>query len=125
MCRILPIASRKFSTLKASALFQLYALGASLYIALWAPTQKRGGDSMRKIKAKLSLIVIVLVAVGLMAGCAYTTKDLNEQSVLAINWIQTSAEYRAICYQSYNLAQMNLDSFLASYNFIHNNEYLS
>jgi 5'-nucleotidase (lipoprotein e(P4) family) len=70
---------------------------------------------MQKIKAKFSLIVMVLVAVGLMAGCAYTTKDLNEQSVMAINWVQTSAEFRALSYQSYNLARMNLDSFLASY----------
>jgi 5'-nucleotidase (lipoprotein e(P4) family) len=76
---------------------------------------KKGGDSMQKIKAKFSLIVMVLVAVGLMAGCAYTTKDLNEQSVLAINWVQTSAEFRALSYQSFNLARMNLDSFLASH----------
>jgi hypothetical protein len=115
MCRILPIVSRKFSALKAFALFELYALRASLYIALWAPTQKRGVDSMRKIKAKFSLIVIVLVAVGLMTGCAYNTKDLNEQSVLGINWVQTSAEYRALCYQSFNLSKMNLDAFLATY----------
>lgn len=70
---------------------------------------------MKKIKAKISWVAVVIVAVGLMTGCAYTTKDLNEQSVLAINWVQTSAEYRAICYQSYNVAKMNLDSFLASY----------
>lgn len=70
---------------------------------------------MKKIKAKISLVVVVIVAVGLMAGCAYTTKDLNEQSVLAINWVQTSAEFRALSYQSFNLARMNLDSFLASY----------
>ncbi len=70
---------------------------------------------MQKIKAKFSLIVVVLVAVSLMAGCAYTTKDLNEQSVLAVNWVQTSAEYRALCYQSFNLAKINLDAFLATY----------
>ena len=70
---------------------------------------------MRKIKAKFSLIVTVLVAVGLMTGCAYNTKDLNEQLVMATAWTQTSAEYRALCYQSFNLAKMNLDAFLASY----------
>ena len=58
---------------------------------------------------------MVIVAVGLMTGCAYTTKDLNEQSVLGINWVQTSAEYRALCYQSFNLSKMNLDAFLATY----------
>jgi len=73
---------------------------------------------MKKIKGnkgKFKLAVMVIVAVGLLTGCAYTTKDLNEQSVLAINWVQTSAEYRAISYQAYNLARMNLDNFLASY----------
>jgi 5'-nucleotidase (lipoprotein e(P4) family) len=50
-----------------------------------------------------------------MTGCAYNTKDLNEQSVLGINWVQTSAEYRALCYQSFNLSKMNLDAFLATY----------
>ena len=73
---------------------------------------------MKKIngnKGKFKLAVMVIVAVGLLTGCAHTTKDLNEQSVLAINWVQTSAEYRAISYQAYNLARMNLDNFLASY----------
>jgi 5'-nucleotidase (lipoprotein e(P4) family) len=70
---------------------------------------------MKKIKAKFTLAVMVIVAMGLMTGCAYTTKDLNEQSVLAVNYVQTSAEFRALSYQSYNLAKMNLDSFLASY----------
>ena len=70
---------------------------------------------MKKIKGKLESAVVMIVAVGLLTGCAYTTKDLNEQSVLAINWVQTSAEFRAISYQAYNLAKMNLDSFLATY----------
>ncbi len=70
---------------------------------------------MQKIKAKFSLIVIVLVAVGLMAGCTYTTKDLNEQLVLATLYMQNSAEFRAISYQSFYLARTNLDAYLASY----------
>jgi 5'-nucleotidase (lipoprotein e(P4) family) len=70
---------------------------------------------MKKINGKFKLAVMVLVTMSLLTGCAYTTKDLNEQSVLAINWVQTSAEFRAISYQSYNLARMNLDSFLDSY----------
>jgi 5'-nucleotidase (lipoprotein e(P4) family) len=96
-------------------LFELHALGVSLYVARWAPTHKKGGDSMQKLKTKFSLMLVVLVAAGLMASCAYTTKDLNEQLVMATVWTQTSAEYRALCYQSFNVAQMNLDAFLASY----------
>jgi 5'-nucleotidase (lipoprotein e(P4) family) len=70
---------------------------------------------MKKIKAKISWAVVVVVAVGFVTGCAYTTKDLNEQLVMATAWTQTSAEYRALCYQSFNLSKMNLDNFLASY----------
>ena len=70
---------------------------------------------MKKIKVKLSWVVVVFVAVGLMTACTHTQKDLNEQSVLAITWVQTSAEFRALSYQSYNLARANLDAFLASY----------
>ena len=46
---------------------------------------------------------------------AYTTQDLNEQLVMATLWMQTSAEYRALCYQAFNLARMNLDAFLDSH----------
>jgi 5'-nucleotidase (lipoprotein e(P4) family) len=45
----------------------------------------------------------------------YTAEDLNEQLVMAALWMQTSAEYRALCYQAFNLAQMNLDQFLKDY----------
>jgi 5'-nucleotidase (lipoprotein e(P4) family) len=45
----------------------------------------------------------------------YTTMDLNEQLVMATLWMQASAEYRAICYQSFNWARMNLDAFMAVY----------
>ena len=70
---------------------------------------------MKEIKSKLKLAAVILVTLSFLIGCAYTTKDLNEQSVLALNWVQTSAEFRAISYQNYNLAKMNLDRFLASY----------
>ena len=63
-----------------------------LIISCGHPTEKKGGTSMKKIKGnkgKFKLAVMVIVAVGLLTGCAHTTKDLNEQSVLAINWVQT------------------------------------
>ena len=46
---------------------------------------------------------------------ASTTQDLNEQLVMATLWMQTSAEFRAHCYQAFNLARMNLDAFLDSH----------
>jgi len=81
---------------------------------------------MKKINKRLSLLVIIFVAVSMLsiggpftanslADSHYTTKDLNEQLVMATLWVQTSAEFRALCYQSFNLAKMNLDAFLATY----------
>lgn len=42
----------------------------------------------------------------------YTQKDLNEQAVMALLWMQTSAEYRELCYQAYNVAKMRVDEAL-------------
>jgi predicted secreted acid phosphatase len=79
---------------------------------------------MKQIRQKINTAVVIIVAVGLIAFGSqilakgpdqYTMQDLNEQSVMAINWVQTSAEFRALFYQSYNLARMSLDAFLASY----------
>ena len=34
---------------------------------------------------------------------------------MATLWMQTSAEFRALCYQAFNLARMNLNAFLDSH----------
>jgi 5'-nucleotidase (lipoprotein e(P4) family) len=94
---------------------QIGLLPGASYAARGAPTKMKGGDLMKEIKSRLKLAVVVMVAMGFLISCAYTTKDLNEQSVLALDWVQTSAEFRAISYQNYNLARMNLDRFLSSY----------
>lgn len=43
-----------------------------------------------------------------------TVKDLNEQTVMALVWMQASAEYRELCYQAYNLAEMIVDKAVAA-----------
>jgi len=87
---------------------------------------------MKKTKSKFTWYILVSVTMGLLlsgsvttskaleavkapASAAYTTRDLNEQLVMATLWMQTSAEYRALCYQTFALARMNLDAFLSSY----------
>lgn len=42
-----------------------------------------------------------------------TQQELNEQSILAINWIQQSGEYRALAYQAFNCAKLAFDNALA------------
>jgi len=80
---------------------------------------------MKKYNSISSLNVFMLaiiIFIGLFScsesSCKkeYTQKDLNEQLVLATMWMQTSAEYRALCYQTYNLAKMNLDKVLIAKN---------
>lgn len=48
------------------------------------------------------------------ASRSYSTKDLNEQQVQALVWMQRSAEYRALCYQAFNIATNQLKKELAS-----------
>jgi len=67
--------------------------------------------------------IIILIIIILFISCAdksanleYTQKDLNEQLVMATMWMQTSSEYRALCYQTFNLAKMNLSKVLSTKN---------
>lgn len=45
----------------------------------------------------------------------YSTQDLNEQLVMATVWMQTSAEYKALSYQAFNLAKWQFDDFSRQY----------
>lgn len=38
----------------------------------------------------------------------YSTKDMNEQLVMGTLWTQASAEFRALCYQTFSLAKMKV-----------------
>ncbi|MBD2505394.1 5'-nucleotidase, lipoprotein e(P4) family [Anabaena azotica] len=39
-----------------------------------------------------------------------TGKQLNEQGILAVSWVQQSGEYRALAYQAYNIAKFTFDT---------------
>jgi 5'-nucleotidase (lipoprotein e(P4) family) len=39
-----------------------------------------------------------------------TQQELNDQSLLAINWVQQSGEYQALTYQAYNIAKVAFDN---------------
>ncbi|MEH1950331.1 MAG: 5'-nucleotidase, lipoprotein e(P4) family [Nostoc sp.] len=39
-----------------------------------------------------------------------SNQQLNEQSMLAVNWVQQSGEYRALTYQAFNIAKLTLDT---------------
>jgi 5'-nucleotidase (lipoprotein e(P4) family) len=42
-----------------------------------------------------------------------TAQSIPSQSVMAVLWFQRSAEYRALCYQAYNLAELRVREYLA------------
>ena len=52
---------------------------------------------------------MVIVFTGLNASAQFTTKDLNEESILALAWVQNSAEYKALALQAFNMATLQWD----------------
>ena len=70
------------------------------------------------------LVVVIASAVFLLSASfaraegsdqpTYMQKDLNEQTVMSLLWMQTSAEYRELCYQAFNLAGMIVDRATAA-----------
>jgi 5'-nucleotidase (lipoprotein e(P4) family) len=66
------------------------------------------------------LVFLLLLASGSLlfaqdqGQAAFTGKDLNEQTVLALAWMESSAEYHELCYQAYNLADMIVDKAIAA-----------
>jgi len=73
----------------------------------------------KKVLLALALATALLVVPASQARAeggdqaAYTKKELNEQLVMALLWMQSSAEYRALCYQAFNMAAQAVDLALA------------
>jgi 5'-nucleotidase (lipoprotein e(P4) family) len=63
------------------------------------------------VKFRYAVLLSLALASPLAAqdAPAYTNKDLNEQMVMALTWVQSSAEYRELCYQAFNLAGLLVD----------------
>ncbi len=39
----------------------------------------------------------------------YTTKNLNDEAILALSWVQNSAEFTALAHQAFNIAKLRWD----------------
>lgn len=39
----------------------------------------------------------------------FTTKDLNEEQILALSWVQNSAEFKSLAFQAFNIAKLRWD----------------
>jgi 5'-nucleotidase (lipoprotein e(P4) family) len=76
----------------------------------------RGNRGFR-LAMVLVLVALVSTSFGFAEGppaAPATVRDLNEQTVMALAWMEKSAEYRELCYQAYNLATMIVDKALSS-----------
>jgi 5'-nucleotidase (lipoprotein e(P4) family) len=61
------------------------------------------------IKSRISFLIFPAIA--LLAGCSFFSgkkeaRSVNEQMVLATLYQQTAAEYDALCYQAFNMAEI-------------------
>jgi 5'-nucleotidase (lipoprotein e(P4) family) len=74
---------------------------------------KEGADAERRRILALLLAGGAITSVSGAGVAAETTEEGLRNSLLwAVAWKQTAAEYRALCYQAYNLARMQLDDAL-------------
>ncbi|MBU1343295.1 MAG: 5'-nucleotidase, lipoprotein e(P4) family [Proteobacteria bacterium] len=55
------------------------------------------------------LTVLIFVSIGASANAEFTTRELNQQSILALSWVQNSAEFKALAFQAFNLAKLRWD----------------
>jgi 5'-nucleotidase (lipoprotein e(P4) family) len=62
------------------------------------------------IPPKVMLLLLLQVFLSQQPAAA---QSISDQSVTAVLWFQRSAEYRALCYQAYNLAELRVKEYLA------------
>lgn len=79
-----------------------------------------GNNIIKKTIVKISQVVVLAMAAAVIFSVpvladseAYEVSDLNEQLVMGTLWYQTSAEMRAISYQTFNFARILFDMDLA------------
>lgn len=64
---------------------------------------------------KKTTLALSLFIVSCLSGCTnlnqpHNTAQLTNQNVMAVNWFQTSGEYRALAHQAFNSARLEWDS---------------
>lgn len=66
---------------------------------------------MKSISKSLSAlaVIVALTSTSFAKENTFTTKNLNDESVLALSWVQNSAEFKALSYQAFNIAKLRWD----------------
>lgn len=68
---------------------------------------------MKQVKTRTIglFIALTLAVTGVSVhGRDFTTEDLNEEAILALSWVQTSGEFKALAYQAFNIAKLRWDA---------------
>lgn len=74
---------------------------------------------------KMKKLTFLLLSVVIMASCNVINhepqnhkndKSVDTESLKSVLYIQTAAEYRALCYQTFNYAKLQLDNYLKRMN---------
>ena len=66
-----------------------------------------------KFSKKIRFALAALLISGVISFSAnaddFTIKDLHEEAILALSWVQTAAEFKALAYQAFNIAKLRWD----------------
>ena len=78
---------------------------------------KRGGFCNMKNTVIVTIFFILFSFVLPTAGNTenYTEKELSDHKMIAVLWSNISAEYRALCYQAYNMATIQLEQAVSKH----------
>lgn len=85
------------------------------------------GDTLAKLAEEYGITVdelvmyntitdpnMIYVGQKLMLGQEFSRKDVNDEYIMALAWVQDSAEFAALSHQAYNMARMAIDLDLAT-----------
>ena len=54
-------------------------------------------------------VAVALSSTAFAEQATFTAKDLNDESILALSWVQNSAEFTALSHQAFNIAKLRWD----------------
>ena len=74
--------------------------------------QNTHGNPMKTLSKCFLAVALAttVVSTSFAEDKAFITKDLNEESVLALSWMQNAAEFKALSYQAFNIAKLRWDT---------------
>lgn len=64
---------------------------------------------LHKLGVNIVLALIMAFTFTNVQAEDFTTVDLNEEQILALSWVQNSAEFKSLAYQAFNIAKLRWD----------------